>query len=267
MGGRIRTGIGGWTFAPWRGVFYPPGLPQKEELAFASRKLGVIEINGAYYSTFKPDTWRKWRDETPDDFVFAVKGSRFVVNRRRLAEAEESLARFFAQGMTELGPKLGLFLWQLAPTKAFDEADLDAFLTLLPTSLEGRPVRHALEARHPSFRTPQYLALLRRHGVANVYARHKTYPEIADATADFVYARLQTGRDDLEAAYPPQELDAWAARLHAWAEGEAPADLPHLEPDAGAKTPRDVFAFVIHEGKVRAPAAAMALAERVAGGR
>ena len=263
MAGKIRVGIGGWTFEPWRGVFYPNDLKQKDELAYASRHLTAIEINGTYYSTFKPDSWKKWRDETPDGFVFTVKGSRFTTNRRELASAGESLERFFAQGMGELGDRLGPVFWQLPHTKKFDETDLDGFFSLLPKTLGGRPLRHALEPRHASFCTPAYPALLRKHGVANVYAKHSHYPEIADLTADFVYVRLQTGEDAIPTAYPPAELDAWAGRFAAWAEGGAPEGLPIVDPSfAPAKAPRDVFAFIIHEGKVRAPAAAMALIER-----
>ncbi len=262
--GKVRIGVGGWTFEPWRGVFYPPTLRQKDELGYASRRLTAIEINGAYYSTFKRDTWKKWRDETPDGFVFTVKGSRFTTNRRELATAGESLERYFAQGVAELGERLGPVFWQLPHTKRFDAADLEAFLELLPREVEGVQVRHALEPRHASFCTPAYLALLRKCGIANVYARHAAYPEIADLTTDFVYARLQTGSDEIETAYPPAELDAWADRLKTWAAGGAPPDLPLVDAGhAAPQTPRDVYAFIIHEGKVRAPAGAMALIERV----
>jgi len=264
MAGTIRVGMGGWTFEPWRGVFYPKDVKQKDELRYASRHVTAIEINGTYYSTFKPDSWKKWRDETPDGFVFTVKGSRFTTNRRELAGAGESLERFFAQGIAELGERMGPIFWQLGPHKKFDEADLDGFLALLPKTLGGRPLRHALEPRHDSFCTPAYPALLRKHGVANVYAKHATYPEIADLTTDFVYARLQTGSDEVETAYPPKELDAWAGRMKTWADGGSPKDLPTVDAAHPApKAERDVFAFVIHEGKVRAPAAAMALIERV----
>jgi uncharacterized protein YecE (DUF72 family) len=263
MAGDIRIGVGGWTFEPWRGVFYPPTVKQKDELAYASRELTSIEINGTYYSTFKRDSWKKWRDETPDGFMFTVKGSRFTTNRRELAGAGESLERYFAQGLAELGERLGPIFWQLPHTKKFDEADLDGFFSLLPKEIEGVPLRHALEPRHDSFCTPAYPALLRKHGIANVYAKHAKYPEIADLTTDFVYARLQTGEDSVETAYPPDELDAWAGRMKAWSAGEAPAALPIIDKGhAAAKTPRDVFAFIIHEGKVRAPAGAMALIER-----
>jgi uncharacterized protein YecE (DUF72 family) len=263
VAGNIRIGVGGWTFEPWRGVFYPKDLKQKDELAYASRHLTAIEINGTYYSTFKPDSWRKWRDETPEGFVFAVKGSRFTTNRRELASAGESLERYFAQGVAELGERLGPFLWQLPHTKKFDAADLEGFFSLLPRELNGIKLRHALEPRHDSFCNPAYPALLRKHGIANVYARHGRYPEIADLATDFVYARLQTGDDAVETAYPPAELDAWAGRLKAWAAGDAPADLPIVDAaHAAPKTPRDVFVFIIHEGKIRAPAGAMALIER-----
>ena len=266
VAGKIRIGVGGWTFEPWRGVFYPDTLKQKEELAYASRKLTAIEINGTYYSTFKPDSWKKWRDETPEGFIFTVKGSRYVTNRKELASAGEAVGRFCAQGLVELGERLGPIFWQLAPFKRFDADDLDGFFGLLPKSLNGRPLKHALEPRHASFCTPAYPALLRKHGIGNVYAKHATYPEIADVTADFVYARLQTGDDAVETAYEAPELDAWSRRLKTWAEGGAPDGLPIM--DAGhapAKTPRDVFAFIIHEGKVRAPAGAMALIERCGG--
>jgi uncharacterized protein YecE (DUF72 family) len=264
MSGRIRVGVGGWTFEPWRGVFYPDDLKQKDELAYASRHLTAIEINGTYYSTFRPDSWRRWRDETPEGFMFTVKGSRFCTNRKELASAGAAVERFVGQGLIELGGRLGPIVWQLPHTKRFDPDDLGAFLALLPKALDGRPLRHALEPRHASFATPDYPRLLRAHGVANAYARHARYPEIADVTADFVYARLQTGDDAEPTAYGAAELDAWAGRLEAWASGGAPEDLPRLAEPAPAEA-RDVFAFIIHEGKVRAPAGAMALIERLPG--
>ncbi len=262
----IRIGIGGWTFEPWRGVFYPADLKQKDELSFASRALKTIEINGTYYSSFKPDSWRKWRDETPDGFVFTVKGSRFTTNRRVLAEAGESIERFMGQGMSELGDKLGPIFWQFAPTKKFDPQDFGAFLALLPKTLDGKPLRHAVEVRHDSFSDPAFAALLRAHDVACVLADHATYPEIADLTAGFAYLRLQTGSDDIDTAYKAKDLDLWAARMAAMARGEEPEGLSKADPATKAKaSPRDVFAFVIHEGKVRAPAAAQALQARVDG--
>ena len=264
MSGRIGIGVGGWVFEPWRGTFYPEGLSQKKELEHMSRRVTAIEINSTYYGSQKPTTFKKWHDETPEGFVFCVKGNRFCTNRRDLAGAGESIQRFFAQGVTELGPKLGPVLWQFANTKKYDEADFGAFLELLPAEADGLPLRHAVEVRHDSFRSPAFIAQLRRHKVPVVFADHAAYPGIWDVTGDFVYVRLQTGSDDLPTAYPPKALDEWADRLRGWSDGGAPADL---EPVDGAhapeRKPRDVFAFVIHEGKVRAPAAAEALIERL----
>ncbi|HLI67968.1 MAG TPA: DUF72 domain-containing protein [Caulobacteraceae bacterium] len=262
--GSIRIGVGGWTFPPWRGVFYPDDLAQKNELAYMSRRLTAIEINATYYGSQKPASYRKWASETPDGFVFTLKGSRFATNRRVLAEAGESVQYFFRQGMTELGDKLGPILWQFAPTKKFDAADFEAFLELLPKTVDGRAIRHCVEVRNDSFRAPEFAALLRKHGVPVVFADHEKYPALADVAGDFVYARLQTGTDDCETAYPPAALDAWAGRLKTWAEGGRPDDLACADPEAGPDgTPREVFAFIIHEGKVRAPHGAMALIERL----
>jgi uncharacterized protein YecE (DUF72 family) len=261
--GSIHIGVGGWTFEPWRGVFYPPGLKHKDELSYASRHLTCIEINGTYYSLQSRDSWRKWAAETPDGFTFTVKGSRFATNRRELAGAGESLERFFGQGLDELGDKLGPIFWQFANTKKFDPQDFEAFLNLLPRTLGKLTLRHAVEVRHDSFCTPQFPALLRKHDVACVFADHATYPEIADLTSDFVYARLQTGSDAVETAYDEAALDLWAQRLKTWAEGGEPQGLQKVDPQTLAPgNPRSVFAFIIHEGKVRAPAGAMALIER-----
>ncbi len=260
----IRAGIGGWSFDAWRQTFYPAEVKKKDELHHASRQLRTIEINATYYRGQKPETFAKWAATAPEGFVFAVKGNRFVTNRRVLAEAGESLDKFFATGVTELGDKLGPVLWQFAPTKKFDADDFAAFLALLPPSHEGRKLRHAVEVRHDSFATPEFIDLAREHGVAIVGALHETYPAIWDVTADFVYLRLQTGSDDIETCYGADDLDAWAARLGAWAAGGAPGDLPLVAPDAPAQgPPRDVFAFLISSGKSRAPAGAMALQARV----
>jgi uncharacterized protein YecE (DUF72 family) len=259
--GTIRVGVGGWTFPPWRGVFYPEGLAQKRELEFASRALTSIEVNGTFYGSQKPESFIKWRDETPEDFVFALKGPRFATNRRVLAEARESIDRFFASGVMELGEKLGPINWQFAPTKKFDAEDVAAFLTLLPKAMNGAPVRHALEARHESFANPEFVALCREHGAAIVVAGDSDFPQIADVTAPFVYARIMgTTAPD---GYPPADLDAWATRARAWAEGGAPADLRTVGPKAREKTPRDVFLYVISGHKEANPAAAMALIERL----
>jgi len=265
--GPIRVGVGGWTFEPWRGVFYPPGLPKTKELAYAGAHLTAIEINATYYGSQKPETFRRWAAEVPDGFVFTVKGNRFCTNRRELAGAGDSIARFFDQGLTELGKTLGPVLWQFAPTKQFDEADFAAFLELLPKTADGLDLRHAVEVRHDSFRSPAFVALLRRFGIPVVYAEHAAYPGIADLTGPFVYARLQKGSDDVETGYPAPALDAWAGRLKSWAEGGAPADLDIVDPASPADAkPREVFAFVINEGKVRAPVAAMALISRLTAG-
>ena len=262
--GKIRLGIGGWTFEPWRGVFYPQGLRQADELAYAASKLTAIEINGTYYSTFKPDSWAKWRAATPDGFKFAVKASRFCTNRKILGEMGESMSRFLGQGLSELGDRLGPILWQFANTKRFDPADFEGFLKLLPGKQDGLPLAHVLEVRHPSFIDPAFVALARKYGVAICLADHSSYPMIPDVTGDLVYARLQTGSDDHPTAYASTELDLWVDRLRTYAAGSAPADLALADPGTPAPVkPRDVYAFVIHEGKVRAPAAAMAMIERV----
>ena len=264
MTGQIYLGIGGWTFEPWRGVFYPQGLPQSKELEYASRQLTSIEINGTYYGSQSPETFRKWRDSTPEGFIFSVKGSRFTTNRKVLAEAGESVERFINSGVLELEDRLGPLLWQFAPTKRFDSDDFAAFLDILPPTAGGRALRHVVEVRHDSFRTPAFTALLRERNIGLVYAEHFTYPGLADVTAVFVSARLQKGSDEIETAYPDKELDAWAQRLKAWAGGGQPGDLPRIERDyVPPAKPRDVFAYVIHEGKVRAPAAAKALIEKV----
>ena len=260
--GRIRSGMGGWNYEPWHETFYPADVSKARELSYASRAVTAIEINGTFYRLQKPDVFRKWHDDTPDDFMFTVKAPRYIVQRKLLMEAEAFLPRFIGSGLSQLKSKLGPILWQLPPTTHFNAADLDAFMKLLPREVDGRRIRHVLEPRHASFCTPAFIALLRRFGSASVFAEHESYPAIADVTGDFVYARLQKGEDDIPTAYPPKALDAWAGRLRAWADGGAPADLPRV--DSGHKPaamPRDVFAYVIHEGKIRAPAAAMALIE------
>lgn len=262
--GKIRFGIGGWTFEPWRGVFYPPGLKHADELAYAASHLTAIEINGTYYSSFKPDSWAKWRAATPEGFKFAVKASRFCTNRKILGEMGESMGKFLNQGLVELGDRLGPILWQFMGTKRFDPDDFEAFLKLLPKTQDGLPLTHVVEPRHASFMTPEFIALVRKYGVTVCLADHFDYPLIPDVSGDVVYARLQTGSDDVETAYAADKLDLWAERFKAFAAGSAPSDLPAVDAAHPApRTPRDVYAFVIHEGKVRAPAAAMALIERV----
>jgi uncharacterized protein YecE (DUF72 family) len=262
--GDIYVGIGGWNFPPWRGVFYPEGLAHAKELAYASSKLTAIEINATYYGSQKPESFRKWARETPDGFKFSVKASRFSTNRRVLAEGKDSINRFLGSGVTELGDRLGPLLWQFAPTKKFDEADFRSFLELLPEKQDGLKLRHVVEVRHDSFLDPAFVALLRKFNVAVVFSEHETFPAIADITGDFVYLRLQKGQDTLATGYPPKELDAWAKRLQSLAAGTVPKDLPQVDAKSAPKErPRDVFAYVIHEGKVRAPAAAMELIRRL----
>jgi len=265
----IRVGIGGWVYEPWRGVFYPRGLAQARELEFASRKLTSIEINGTFYGTQKPASFRRWADETPDHFVFSLKGPRFATHRRILGEAGESIERFFASGVVELKSKLGPVCWQFPPTKAFDEQDFAAFLALLPRQLEGQAIRHAVEVRHASFLDPGFIGLLRKHSVAPVLVDSDKHPMIADTTADFVYARLQRTVETLDTGYSPAALDVWAKRAQVWADGGTPEDLATIAELAAPKArqrraKRDVFVYMISGAKVRAPAAAMALIERLA---
>lgn len=262
MAGTIRAGIGGWTFEPWRGVFYPDGLKHAEELAYASRHVTAIEINSTYYSTQKPESFAKWAAATPEGFRFAVKASRFCTNRRELGAMGESLEKFLNQGISELGDRLGPILWQLMPTKKFDAADIEAFFKLLPDKLDGLPLRHCIEPRNATFATAEFVELARKYGIAICVSENENYPLIADVTADFVYARLLGGSDEIETCYPPEDLDRWAGRFRAYAEGGAPDDLPKLVGEA-PKQPRDAYVFFIHEGKVRAPAGAMEFLKRV----
>jgi uncharacterized protein YecE (DUF72 family) len=241
----IRIGVGGWTFEPWRGPFYPDKLPQKRELEYASRKLTSIEINGTYYGSQKPASFAKWHDETPDDFVFALKGPRFTTNRRVLAEAGSSIERFFASGVMELRNKLGPINWQFMQTKKFDPDDFAGFLKLLPKTVEGRTIRHAVEVRHESFSTPDFAALARDYGVAIITAADSEYPQITEPTAAFAYARIMGTKEAQPNGYADVDLDKWADQARQW-----------------AKT-RDVFLYVISGFKQHNPAAAMALIERL----
>jgi uncharacterized protein YecE (DUF72 family) len=259
----IRVGIGGWTYAPWRDNFYPAKLPHSQELAYASRQLSAIEVNGTYYSTFKPPTFAKWRDETPDDFVLSLKASRFTTNRRVLADAGESIARFVESGISELGDKLGPIVWQFMPTKVFDAEDFGAFLALLPKAVDGRQLRHVLDVRHPSFMTPDYLTLARKHHCATVFTDSPDFPSFADLTSDFVYARLMCSDAKLKIGYAPKALDGWAAAAQVWAQGGEPDDLPRVETAKDKGAPKDVFVFFINGAKEKAPAAAAGLLQRL----
>jgi uncharacterized protein YecE (DUF72 family) len=262
--GDIRAGMGGWTFEPWDTSFYPEKLSKAKQLQYASRQVPTIEVNGTYYSTFKPPTFAKWASEAPDGFVYSLKGIRFVTNRRVLAEAGESVMRFLGSGISELGDKLGPVLWQFAPTKKFEPDDFEAFLKLLPDKQDGVNLRHVIEVRNHSFVVPEFAALLRKHNMPVVYADHAKYPAIADATGDFIYARLQTGKDETPTCYEPKALDEWAKRAKVWAEGKVPAGLDQADPSTQAPVkPRDVFVYFITEGKVHAPHGAVAFMERV----
>ncbi len=250
-------------FEPWRQTFYPDKLPKTQELFHASRQLSAIEINSTYYSTQKPATIAKWRDETPADFMFSLKASRFSTNRRVLADAKESVDRFVQSGITELGPKLGPIVWQFMPTKVFDADDFGAFLELLPAQVDGHKLRHVVDVRHASFMAPDYLALARRFKVATVFSDTDDYPSFADLTGDFVYARLMRTHSDQPTGYASAALAKWAKHAKAWQAGEAPAGLPQVADAPAASTPRDVFLFFISGAKERAPAAAMALLKRL----
>jgi uncharacterized protein YecE (DUF72 family) len=259
----IRVGIGGWSYAPWRETFYPPEVKAKDELHYASRQVTAIEINSTFYRLQKPAVFAKWRDSTPDDFVFCVKAPRFIVQRKVLAESADSIARFIDSGISELEHKLGALLWQLAPTHAFDARDLEAFLQALPAKVGSLPLRHALNIRHQSFRDLEFIRLARTYGVAIVMEDDATHPAIADVTADFVYARLRRTVSDQITGYSKPALKAWAERAHAWASGEVPGDLPSVDKTLPPKT-RETFVFFINGAKERAPAAAMQLIKYLA---
>ncbi|UDL96285.1 DUF72 domain-containing protein [Lichenihabitans sp. PAMC28606] len=241
----VRIGIGGWDFAPWRGLFYPKGLKKAEELGFASAHLTSIEVNGTFYRTQTPETFRSWRDGTPDGFVFSIKANRAAAIRKDPAEAAPAIEHFLGSGVTELGDKLGAILWQLPGGRKFDADALPRFLDLLPAERDGVKFRHALEAQHESFGTEAVARLLSERGIARVILDKEGVAPREDITADFVYLRLQGTVDEQPAGYEPEALDAWAKRLKTF-----------------AKT-RDVFAYVISGAKHRAPAAAMGLIERV----
>ena len=241
---RIRVGVGGWTYEPWRDNFYPKGLPQGKELGYASRRLTAIEVNGTYYSTMKPATFGKWRDETPEGFVFSLKAHRFATTRKQLATAGEPIQRFIGSGITELGPKLGPILWQLMPAHRFDATDLESFLKLLPPEAGGLRLRHVLDVRHVSFACEEYLALARRYGCATVHTDSEKFPHIADADGELAYLRLMRSAADCPTGYTSTQLEPWAEGARAWV-GKGPQ--------------REVFIFFINGAKERAPAAAMEL--------
>ena len=240
---QIRIGIGGWTYEPWRGTFYPDKLPQKRELEYVGQKLTATEINATYYSRQSPKSWEGWAGTVPDGFQFAVKGSRFIVMKSKLAEAGEGVGNFLAQGLTALGPKLGPILWMFMARKKFDREDFAAFLTLLPEKQDGVSLRHAIEPRHESFRDDAFIDLCRDHNVAIVYGDDDEFPLIDADTADFRYARLQRINEDVPTGYDGESLDRLAGTIKGW----------H----------KHSYIFMINGAKVRAPAAAMALQDRL----
>jgi uncharacterized protein YecE (DUF72 family) len=254
----VYVGIGGWVFEEWRDNFYPKNLPRKRELEYASRHLTAIEVNGTYYGSQKPESFARWHDETPEDFVFTLKGPRFATNRRVLGQAGDSISRFMGSGITRLKAKLGPINWQFMATKKFDAADFEAFLALLPKSADGIALRHAVEVRHDSFAVPAFVALCRKYGVAVIAGCDGGFPCIADVTADFVYVRAMGTVEKEKTGYAKSAIARWAARARTWEAGGSPDDLK-LVTKAAAKKPRDVFLFVISGAKARNPAAAQAL--------
>jgi uncharacterized protein YecE (DUF72 family) len=287
----VRIGISGWRYAPWRGDFYPKGLRQKDELAFAARHFGAIEINGTFYSLQRPKLFQDWAAAVPADLVFAVKGPRFITHLRRLKQVEVPMANFWASGVLALGPKLGPILWQFPPNFRFDPGRLEPWLAMLPHDTEAalqaarghdhrldgrdwlqidrkRPLRHAIEIRHDSFRSPDFIALLRRHKVALVCADTVEWPRLMDVTADFLYLRLHGSEELYASGYGAAALDDWARRVVAWAGGGEPPDGEKVVPrPAPKRARRDVFVFFDNDIKVRAPYDAQGLIERVAGRR
>jgi uncharacterized protein YecE (DUF72 family) len=287
----VRIGISGWRYPPWRGVFYPAGLPQRLELAYAAERMNSVEINGSFYALQRPENYRAWYEQTPDDFVFSVKGGRFITHMKKLAGIETPLANFFASGVLALGGKLGPLLWQLPPTLGFDPDRLAAFLEQLPTTtiaaaelarrhderVEGRawtstdvdrPLRHAVEVRHRSFEDPRFVELLRGHGVALVVADTAgKWPVMEDLTADFVYVRLHGSEELYVSGYGREALDAWAAKVAAWRDGGQPRGARTVAGPPPSLPGRDVFVYFDNDVKVRAPVDAIALAERLGVGR
>ncbi len=243
--GTIRIGVGGWTYPPWRGVFYPDTLPQKSELEYASRAMTALEINATFYGRQKPKSWENWEKVAPDGFQFAVKGSRYCVMKSKLAEAKEGLAGFFDQGFAALGPKLGPILWQFTHYRRFDPDDIAGFIDLLPEDVGGVKLRHAIEPRHRSFEDDKFFELCRARNVAVVFDDSDDYPCIETDTADFAYARLQRMSEDVPTGYDNAALDGFAAKARDW------------------RARGDAYIFMINGAKVRAPAAALALQERL----
>jgi uncharacterized protein YecE (DUF72 family) len=260
--GSIHVGVGGWDYEPWRETFYPPKWPKAKQLEYMGSELTATEINATYYKLQKPELFERWAKMVPDGFRFAVKASRYCTNRRALGEGGEAIQRFCAQGLTELGDKLGPILWQFMHFKRFEPDDFQAFLTLLPAEQDGVKLKHAVEPRHESFRNAEFVAMARAAGVAIVFADAEDYPCIADISGDLVYARLQRTRADVETGYDEATLARWAGVAGEWAAGGSPAGFPYVA-DPAPKRPRETYLFVISGAKERNPAAARALIERL----
>lgn len=285
--GQIRIGISGWRYDGWRGGFYPENLPQRRELEYASQHLNSIELNGTFYSTQRPNSFQSWRKDTPDDFVFSIKGSQFITHVRRLENVETALANFLAQGMLCLGRKFGPILWQLPPQTSFNADRIESFVKLLPHTQkqaaayarqrdewmasrswldveEDLPLRHAMECRHKSFATPEYISLLRKYGIALVVADSVKWPLMMDITADFVYCRLHGSEKVYPDGYTEEAIDTWARRMIAWSRGEEVTDGNRIHQDAGPKqSSRDVFVYFDDDVKERAPFDAQSLSKRI----
>ena len=259
----IRVGIGGWVYAPWRNNFYPQGLAQKRELEHASRHVTAIEVNGTWYGAQKSATYARWRDETPDGFVFSAKAPQRITMSRTLAKTGGAIDDFLGDIAT-LGAKLGPIVWQFEKGLKIDRDVFAAFLALLPKQIAELKLRHVLDVRDAAFVDANYIALARQHGMATVFTDSTEYPSFADITADFVYARLMRSRSEIATGYPDDELELWAKRMREWAHGGDPADLPHIDSLQAGNSKRDVFAFFISSAKERNPAAAMALLRKLA---
>ncbi len=278
----VRIGISGWTYKPWRGVFYPEGLPQSKELAHAASIFRSIEINGTFYAMQRPDSFAQWADATPDDFVFAVKGPRYITHMLKLRNAEAPVGNFFASGVLRLGPKLGPILWQFPPNFRFDAGKLEAFFALLPRDTEQaaecgrrhdhrlkarawlssdrrRKIRHAVEIRHDSFRDPAFVDLLRKHDIALVCADTVEWPLLMDLTSDFVYVRLHGSTELYRSAYSRPALKRWAARVVAWRDGKPMTDGHFVHSRQSKANPRDVFLYFDNTDKLQAPKDALSL--------
>jgi uncharacterized protein YecE (DUF72 family) len=284
----IRIGISGWRYAPWRGTFYPEDLPQRRELEFASGKLNSIEINGTFYSLQSPASFRQWHEQTPGDFLFSVKGGRYITHMRRLKDVRDPLANFLASGVLLLKEKLGPILWQFPPNFVFDAGRFETFFQLLPRDTNSaadlarrhhsklrlgswirtdanRPLRHAVEIRHPSFADPAFIALLRKYNIALVIADTAgKWPYLEDITADFIYVRLHGDEELYASGYTDEALDRWAGRLRAWRRGAEPADAQRVGPAARRRSAgRDLYVYFDNDVKVHAPYDAMHLAQRL----